>query len=41
MTRRVLKSLLEDRIDRAEIEKALAKPSDPEPDEGFRKELGL
>ena len=32
---------LEDRIDREEIEKVLAEPSDPVPYEEFRKELGL
>ena len=32
---------LEDRIDREEIKKALAEPSDPVPYEEFRKELGL
>ncbi len=32
---------LEDRIDREEIEKALAEHSDPVPYEEFRKELGL
>ena len=32
---------LEDRIDREELEKALAESSDPVPYEEFRKELGL
>ena len=32
---------LEDRIDREELDKALAEPSDPVPYEEFRKELGL
>ena len=32
---------LEDRVDREEIEKALAEPSDPVPYEEFRKELAL
>jgi PHD/YefM family antitoxin component YafN of YafNO toxin-antitoxin module len=32
---------IEDRIDREEIEKALAEPSAPVPYETFRKELGL
>lgn len=32
---------LEDGVDREEIEKALAEPSDPVPYEEFRKELGF